>query len=385
MEKTTERSAVLEHVHGAIEASGIDQSVAAHYGSPLQEQRALVQGRAIVDLSHHKVFTVEGADRLSWLSTLSSQVLTGLTPGDSAETLFLSVQGRVEYAPHVLDDGARTWLIVESAEGEPLRQWLEQMRFALRVEVTDRSKDVAVVGTCAIPDALHCASRQLAEKINNNGNDPQALVWTDSWPGVTPGGWAYAVVDPHPGQDYCWHQVLIGRDQLVDLIAPGDGSVAAAGVWAAEALRIAAWRPRWGTEVDNRTLAHELDWLRTAVHLDKGCYKGQEAVARVHNLGHPPRRLVFLDIDGSEHTVPPVGAEVVLGERVVGAVTSAQLHHEAGPIALAVIKRSVDPHAEFLVRSPQGHYQWAAAQTMIVPPDAGQVVQRPQGLLPPPR
>ena len=68
----------------------------------------------------------------------------------------------------------------------------------------------------------------------------------------------------------------------------------------------------------------------------RGCYKGQETVARVHNLGRPPRRLVFLDIDGSEHTLPAVGSELfVEGKaRPVGRITSVALHHEAGPIAL---------------------------------------------------
>ena len=77
-----------------------------------------------------------------------------------------------------------------------------------------------------------------------------------------------------------------------------------AGIWAAEALRVAAWRPRLGFETDHRTIVHEVDWLRTAVHLHKGCYRGQETVARVHNLGRPPRRLVFLHLDGSGHVLP---------------------------------------------------------------------------------
>ena len=113
-----------------------------------------------------------------------------------------------------------------------------------------------------------------------------------------------------------------------------------AGMWAAEALRVAAWRPRLGFETDQRTLVQEVDWLRTAVHLHKGCYRGQETVARVHNLGRPPRRLVFLHLDGSGHTLPERGAEVEAGGKVVGRLTSVARHHELGPIALAVIKRN---------------------------------------------
>ena len=138
--------------------------------------------------------------------------------------------------------------------------------------------------------------------------------------------------------------------------------------------------------------------MRTAVHLSKGCYRGQETVARVHNLGHPPRRLTFLDLDGSQHTLPEAGAAVELSGRVVGRVTAAQLHHEAGPIALAVLKRSVDPEAVLTVRemphavdqeesdgSAPAAEQWAASQTVVVPPEAGSVVGRAGGLMRGPR
>jgi folate-binding protein YgfZ len=146
---------------------------------------------------------------------------------------------------------------------------------------------------------------------------------------------------------------------------------------ALNALRIAAWRPRQATEVDERSIPHELDWLRTAVHLNKGCYRGQETVAKVHNLGHPPRRLVLLHLDG----VLPVAGDAVIEQPVVepaeapeprdvGRVTSAAHHYELGPIALAVIKRSVDPTAALAVRSAE-HGDIAAAQEVIVPPSAG--------------
>jgi folate-binding protein YgfZ len=150
--------------------------------------------------------------------------------------------------------------------------------------------------------------------------------------------------------------------------------VPAAGTLALEALRIAAWRPRAATEVDATTIPHELDWLRSAVHLTKGCYRGQETVAKVHNLGHPPRRLVMLHLDGSDGVLPAAGDAVSApgndGATVVGRVTAAALHHELGPIALAVVKRTADPVATLTVQTEDGTVV-SAAQELVVPPDAG--------------
>ena len=141
-------------------------------------------------------------------------------------------------------------------------------------------------------------------------------------------------------------------------------------------MRIAAWRPRFGTEVDEKTIPHELDWLRSAVHLSKGCYRGQETVAKVHNLGHPPRRLVMLHLDGSDAVLPSEGDDVVLDDKTVGRVTSVGRHYELGPIALAVIKRNTDPEATLTV--PVGDTIVAAAQEIIVPPSAGATADVPR-------
>ena len=388
-------TSVLLQRHGAVGAGGQDSGVAAHYGDPVQEQRALVRGAAVVDQSHRGVVTVSGPDRLSWLTTLSSQVLTGLEPGQSSETMFLSVQGRVEFAPHVVDDGRTTWLVTEAAEAAGLVAWLDSMRFALRVEVKDLSADWAVIAaTRDLGEPLTAALRAVHHEA------APVLVWQDPWPGVTEGGYAYGAHEDHPGLDRRWYEHLVPANSLQALVsALEDQGIGLAGSWAADALRIEAWRPRWGAETDEKSIPHELDWMRTAVHLSKGCYKGQETVARVHNLGHPPRRLTLLDLDGSQHTLPGAGATVELDGRVVGRVTSAQLHHEAGPIALAVLKRSVDPAAALTVRdvvddaSDSSHgavadparEEWAASQTVVVPPDAGSVVGRAQGLMRGPR
>ena len=144
---------------------------------------------------------------------------------------------------------------------------------------------------------------------------------------------------------------------------------AVAGMWAFEALRIAARVPRLGLDTDHRTIPHEVGWIEAAVHLNKGCYRGQETVARVHNLGHPPRRLVFLHLDGSVDRLPAHGDPVELDGATVGFVGSAARHYELGPIALALVKRTVPVDATLVAGGV------AAAQEVIVPPDAGANVQ----------
>ncbi|MCC3272669.1 folate-binding protein [Arthrobacter zhangbolii] len=352
--------------HGAVEAAGLDAGTAAHYGDPLREQRALARGTAVVDLSYRGVVTVSGEDRLSWLNTLSSQQVGNLQPGVSSELLLLTVQGRIDYDARIIDDGTTAWLLVEAAEAPGLTEWLQRMKFMLRVEVTDVSDQWAVAGTTAeVPQW------------------EQYLRWTDPWPHIAPGGFAYTAVpeETHPGLERPWFEYLIPRGEFEAAIAASGRTLA--GSMAAEALRIAAWRPRLGAETDEKTIPHELDLIRTAVHLAKGCYKGQETVARVHNLGHPPRRLVFLQLDGSQHTLPAAGSPVMLGERTVGTLTSVGGHYEMGPVGLAVIKRSVDPAATLVVNDDGELY--AAAQEPIVAPDAGAVVGRATGFLKAPR
>ncbi|MCG2621533.1 folate-binding protein [Arthrobacter sp. I2-34] len=349
---------------GAVEAAGADAGVAAHYGDPLREQRLLARGEAIVDLSHRGIVTVSGPDRLSWLNALSSQLLLQLQPGESTEALLLTVQGRIEYDIELVDDGETAWLIVEAFEAPGLAEWLQKMKFMFRIEIADVTDQWAVIGSTA-------AQPELAGRT----------VWQDPWPQVGAGGFAYTGVEEpaHPGRERTWFEYLVPAAGLEDAV---EGRTLA-GVWAAEALRIAAWRPRFGAETDDKTIPHELDLIRTAVHLAKGCYKGQETIARVHNLGHPPRRLVFLQLDGARTSLPAAGSEVRLGDRKVGTVTSVALHYEMGPVALAVIKRSVDPAAPLLV--VDGDEQYDAGQEVIVAPDAGQVVGRQGGFLRGPR
>jgi len=250
-------------------------------------------------------------------------MLTGLAPRTSAESLVLSPKGHIEHDLHVVDDGETAWVTVEPGTAPALLAWLDSMRFMLRVEVADVSADYAVIG----------------EPVASETTPAEPMAWSDPWPLMVGDTAAYsAALEPakHPGTERSWRELIVPREHLE--AAVGDRPMA--GMWAAEALRIAAWRPRLGFETDHRTIPHELDWLRTAVHLHKGCYRGQETVARVHNMGRPPRRLVFLHMDGSGHILPARGSEIEVDGRIVGRLTSVALHHELGPIALAVIKRN---------------------------------------------
>ncbi|PZU31528.1 MAG: folate-binding protein YgfZ [Microbacterium sp.] len=347
----------------ALPGAVFDGAALSHLGSPAREQRELAAGRAIAPLASRAVITVTGPDRLSWLDSITSQALTALTAGESTELLVLDPQGHVEHAAAVVDDGERTWLIVDRTRAGDLAAWLTRMRFRLRVEVEDAAETYRVVGgTGSAVSAL-----------------PSVAVWHDPWPGVTAGGWGYAATDPHPGVDRDWAEAIVGVAEYARIAAGGDErstAPAVAGELAAEALRVAAWRPRASREADGRALPHEADWLRTSVHLDKGCYRGQETVAKVHNLGHPPRRLVFLHLDGSDAVLPEPGAEVLLDDEPVGVVTSVARHHEEGPIALAYVKRTTPVEADLVVRVRDGEI--AAAQEPIVPPDAGRTAAVPR-------
>lgn len=341
------RSPLLDRAGAVPNAVGDpDELVPAHYGDPLREQRLLESAAAVTVLARD-VVAVTGADRLSWLTTLSSQVLTDLTPGDGGvETLVLDAKGRIVHALAALDDAETLWLVTEAGRGPALVEFLERMRFMLRVEVSVRD-DVAVVA--ALGEGL--------ERLETAISASPAVclgVWRDPWPGVVEGGTSYDVglTRAHPGSNYRAGLALVVEDALgavVDAflaVAPERG-LAGSSAW--EALRVEAGRPRWAREADERAIPHELDWLRTAVHLTKGCYPGQETVARTLNLGKPPRRLAILQLDGLAGALPEPGAVVRLGERAAGVATSVVRHHDLGPMALALLRRGVPADAALAV------------------------------------
>ncbi|WP_290513388.1 glycine cleavage T C-terminal barrel domain-containing protein [Aeromicrobium sp.] len=307
-ESPTQPTSPLLALHGAVQGDAPDGGVAAHYGAISAEQRRLIEGNTFVDLSHRDVFSVTGVDRLTWLHSLTTQFLEGLLPGVHTEVLLLSPQGRVEHGFSGVDDGETFWAHTEPGAGTALVEFLDRMRFMMRVEV--------------------------------------ALV-TDTWS-----------VIGLPGLDW----KIVPRQSLAGLPAELGDPV---GLWAWEALRIEAGMVRVGLDTDERAIPNEVGLLGIAVHLDKGCYRGQETVARVHTLGRPPRRLVLLHLDGSVNHLPAHGSDVTLDGTRVGFVGSSARHHELGPIALAVVKRNVDVGATLLADGV------SAGQEILVDPEAG--------------
>lgn len=399
-----------------------------HFGNPLREQALLAQGQAWAWLSRD-VVEVSGADRLSYLTTVSTQVLTDLeNDGQSRQVLFLDANGHILYAALAVsalvpapvsgglsgaDDAARTadaaagqasassatpgapapaeqaapgeqsvLLLVDAGCGDGLAQLLNSRRFMLRVQAQVRP-DLQVAG--AIGDGV----QKLADVVKN-----LVTTWRDPWPGITPGGSTYFTGARHPGANYRAGGVVValeagqaapGQEAAQLALAPSQasasGSAAAPGqatgltqvgelAW--EALRIEAGLPRWAREVDARAIPNELDWLRTGVHLNKGCYPGQETIARTVNLGRPPRRLVQLQLAGWQGQLPEVGARVYLpagdnpAGKAVGTITSVARHWELGNIALALVRRGVPAQAELAVDLEAGYE--SASQELLVDP-----------------
>lgn len=330
-----------------------DQGVPWHYGEPHHEQRALAEGLAAVDLSNRGVVTVTGPDRLSWLHDLTTQHLTALAPGTSSLALILSPHGHVEHELHVVDDGAAAWLIVEPGSAGDLVAYLRSMQFMLRVEVADVSDAYGVVWEQRLDiDPLHPTWLEPADFAGTGMVDA----------GADRGGDSSKYVAGRPAA-LAGREVILPVDEVPARLAEYSDI---AGTWALEALRVGAAVPRVGLETDHRTLPHEVGWIGPGVHLAKGCYRGQEAVARVHNMGHPPRRLVLLHLDGSDQSLPSHGDEVLVDGKVAGWVGTAAWHYEEGPIATAVVRRSTPLDAPALVRSADGDIA-ASMVTVVLP------------------
>lgn len=319
---------------GAVNAESTDDGVAAHYGDPTREGRSIERSGAWVDRSNRDVVKVSGPDRLDWLDDLTSQLMRGLPAGAGTEALVMDTRGRLKHHLSLVDDGEATWIHTEPDGGAPLAQFLDSMRFMLRVEIEDLSDSRAVLTVL--------------------GPERDRIVDTLDTADV-----------PVRASEY-ESDLFVPADQLKETAdALTEAGAKPAGMWAYEANRIAEHRVRPGVDTDERTIPHEVDWVGRAVHLEKGCYPGQETVARVHNLGRPPRRLVMMHLDGTAERLPDVGADIELEGRKVGRVGSSARHHELGPISLGVLKRNAPTDAELTVE------EIAAAQEVVVDPDTG--------------
>ena len=291
---------------------GPDKGAIWHFGEPNKEQRALLEGKAWADLSHLSVVAVSGEDRLKWLHDLTTQHLTDFGVGLWTSAMILDPQGHVEYQFNLVDDGTASYLVLDPQFTEPLLTYLNKMRFMLKVEVSDATSEFAVLRAPGAPTDL---------------------------------GGPFA---------------LVPRAELAEMKKAFDSTATEVGTWALDAERVAAGRPRLGFDTDFKSIPNELGVLHGAVHMDKGCYRGQETVAKIYNLGKPPRRLVMLHLDGHAVVMPPTGTPVMNGETQVGFLGTVARHHELGPIALAVIKRSTPVDAQLTVEGV------AASQQIIV-------------------
>lgn len=323
----------------------------SHLDNPLVEQRELLSSARIIHFDDRSVIRVSGSDRHEWLNSMLSQRLDKLTSGTSTEALLLDAQGHIEQDFQIIEDGDSAWLICYSTEASKLLRWFDMVIFRSKVEIADASGDFLVIGSFGHP---------IADAAKQNGTP---LVWQDPWMSEPKGTVRYA--DSSKREPWNFYLSLVNRHDAEGVLA----RYGRAGSLAFDALRVAAHRPWQPNELDDKTLPHELDWLSSAVQLAKGCYRGQESVAKVHNLGHPPRRIVLLHLDGSADTDATVGDPVLQGERELGRVTTVGQHFELGPIALAVVARTADDSIDWQVRTAGGLV--AAKPQTIVPPTAG--------------
>jgi tRNA-modifying protein YgfZ len=313
--------------------AGPDAGAAWHYGDPLGEQRAATEAAVVVDRSHRSVLSLTGGDRKKWLHDISTQHVSDLPDGAVTQNLSLDGQGRVEDHWMQAELGDVTYLDTEPWRGEPLLAYLRKMVFWS--DVTVEPADLAV---------LSLLGPRLADEPVLDA------LGLDSLPAE-----ATAVASPasgrYPQPDGAFVRRIASPDIELDLVVPRAqaadwldrltaAKVRRAGVWAYEAHRVAALRARLGVDTDERTIPHEVGWIGSAVHLDKGCYRGQETVARVHNLGKPPRMMVLLHLDGSTDR-PSTGDPVLAGGRTVGRLGTVVDHVDLGPVGLALLKRGL--------------------------------------------
>jgi folate-binding protein YgfZ len=280
---------------------GPDIGAVWHFGEPYKEQRILDEGLAWADLSHYEIISISGEDRLTWLHSLTTQYLDNLPANTWTQALILDPQGHIEHQFDLVDDGFTTWLTLDPGRAQALEVHLQKMKFMMRVEVRNVSDEYALLRLPGVQDDL---------------------------------GGPFSIV---------------ARSDLTKWRESLDESAMQVGTWALDAERVASRRPRIGFETDHKSIPNELELLNKSVHMNKGCYRGQETVAKIANLGAPPRRLVLLHLDGSVVTIPNVGAAVEKDGVKVGFMGTVARHYELGTIALAVVKRNTPLDATLMI------------------------------------
>ncbi|MGQ0840409.1 CAF17-like 4Fe-4S cluster assembly/insertion protein YgfZ [Actinokineospora sp.] len=350
------RSPILD-LPGAIARpdESVDTGVPWHFGDPFAEQRAAARKVAVVDRSHREVVAVPGEDRLTWLHLVISQHVTGLADGTGTEALVLDSHGRID-AHMVLAHAEDTvWLDTERGAvatgvrgGQvPLLEYLAQMVFWSKVEPRDATAERAVLSLVGpeTPDLLGAVGLPVPAGDYAVAVGSGVIVRRMPWPG-------------HDAAD-----LLVPRAELTAWWTRlTDAGARPMGSWGFEALRVESTHARLGVDTDEKAIPHEVNWVHVAAHVAKGCYRGQETVSKVHNVGRPPRRMLLLHLDGSADALPETGAPVFAGERTVGRVGTVAQHHELGPIALALLKRSVEPGTDLVAGEGE-----AGAQASIDP------------------
>ena len=305
--------------------SFIDQNVAWHYGDPLREQKYLTQFETSVDISNRGVIKITGKDRKTFLHSLTSQHIEKLKDKESTVSLLLTPNGHIEHELHVINNPGEIYLIVENSSLKSILEFLQKMIFLSQVEIHDVTDELATVFESK--REVHSTFPTWLTPLNYLGEPIQGA-------GTSAGGDPNKYVPKRPGK-FSGREILIPRNELENYLL---NAKYLAGTWALEALRIAAGVPRVIIDADHRTIPHEIGLIGNAVHLEKGCYKGQETIARVHNLGKPPRKLVLLHLDGSVNRLPKPNSAVIVDGQEVGFVGSSAQHFELGPIALAIVK-----------------------------------------------
>ena len=280
---------------------GPDKGAVWHFGEPVKEQRALEAGTAWADLSHYNIVAVSGVDRLQWLHDLTTQFVSDLEPGLWKSNLILDARGHIEFQFNIVDDGQTSFLVLDPGYIDELIEYLTKMKFMLRVDVKDASSQYAVLRAPGMPNEI---------------------------------GGPFA---------------LVPRAEVEEMKKTFGGVATQVGTWALDAERVAAGRPRIGFETDHKSIPNEIGVLHGAVHMKKGCYRGQETVAKIYNLGNPPRRIVMLHLDGSDVGFPAKGTAIENDGVKVGFIGTVARHHELGTIALAIVKRNTPTDATLTI------------------------------------